>query len=296
MKKIITTAVFLFMCNFIVAQKIEKEGPKGFDQLKPEIAHGKIDTISYASKTVGTTRKALVYTTPGFSKDKKYPVLYLLHGIGGDEKEWLKGGTPQIILDNLFAEGKIKPMIVVLPNGRAMKDDRATGNIMAPDKVQAFATFERDLLDDLIPFIEKTYPALTDRENRAIAGLSMGGGQSLNFGLGNLDKFAWVGGFSSAPNTKMPEVLVPNPEETKKKLKLLWISCGDKDGLITYGKRLHEYLLEKKVPHVYYLEPGGHDFKVWKNGLYMLSQFLFKPVDVSSLSKYTVLDTASAEK
>ena len=297
MKKIIVTATMLFMCNLIVvAQKIEKEGPKGFDQLKPAIAHGTIDTIAYDSKTVGTTRKALVYKTPGFSKDKKYPVLYLLHGIGGDEKEWLKGGTPQIILDNLFAEGKIKPMIVVLPNGRAMKDDRATGNIMAPDKVQAFATFERDLLDDLIPFIQKTYPALTDRENRAIAGLSMGGGQSLNFGLGNLDKFAWVGGFSSAPNTKMPEVLVPNPEEARKKLKLLWISCGDKDGLITYGKRLHDYLLEKNVPHVYYLEPGGHDFKVWKNGLYMLSQFLFKPVDVASLSQYTVLDTASVEK
>src|SRR5690349_10073364 len=159
MKKIIVTATMLFMCNLIVvAQKIEKEGPKGFDQLRTAIAHGKIDTISYVSKTVGTTRKALVYTTPGFSKDKKYPVLYLLHGIGGDEKEWLKGGTPQIILDNLFAEGKIKPMIVVLPNGRAIKDDRATGNIMAPDKVQGFATFERDLLDDLIPFIEKTYP------------------------------------------------------------------------------------------------------------------------------------------
>jgi enterochelin esterase-like enzyme len=294
MKKIIVTATMLFMCNLIVvAQKIEKEGPKGFDQLRTAIAHGKIDTISYVSKTVGTTRKALVYTTPGFSKDKKYPVLYLLHGIGGDEKEWLKGGTPQIILDNLFAEGKIKPMIVVLPNGRAIKDDRATGNIMAPDKVQGFATFERDLLDDLIPFIEKTYPTLTDRENRAIAGLSMGGGQSLNFGLGNLDKFAWIGGFSSAPNTKMPEVLVPNPEEAKKKLKLLWISCGDKDGLITYSKRLHDYLLEKNVPHVYYLEPGGHDFKVWKNGLYMFSQFLFKAVDVSSLDQYTVLDNTS---
>lgn len=294
MKKIITTAVILFMCNLVVvAQKIEKEGPKGFDELKPAIAHGKIDTIAYASKTVGTTRKALVYTTPGFYKDKKYPVLYLLHGIGGDEKEWLKGGSPQIILDNLFAEGKIKPMIVVLPNGRAMKDDRATGNIMAPDKVQAFATFERDLLDDLIPFIEKTYPALTDREHRAIAGLSMGGGQSLNFGLGNLDKFAWVGGFSSAPNTKMPEVLVPNPEEAKKKLKLLWISCGDADGLINFSKRTHEYLLKNNVPHVYYLEPGGHDFKVWKNGLYMFSQFLFKPVDVSSLSQYTILDNTS---
>ena len=294
MKKIIATATLFFMCNLIVvAQKIEKEGPKGFDQERAAIAHGKIDTISYASKTVGTTRKALVYTTPGFSKSNKYPVLYLLHGIGGDEKEWLKGGSPQIILDNLFAEGKIKPMIVVMPNGRAIKDDRATGNIMAPDKVQGFATFERDLLDDLIPFIEKTYPTLTDRENRAIAGLSMGGGQSLNFGLGNLDKFAWVGGFSSAPNTKMPEVLVPNPEETKKKLNLLWISCGDKDNLITYGKRLHDCLLENNVPHVYYLEPGGHDFKVWKNGLYMYSQFLFKPVDISSLNKYTILDNTS---
>ena len=295
MKIIISTIALFFMCNITVfAQKIEKEGPKGFDQLKPGIAHGKIDTIAYASKTVVTIRKALVYTTPGFSKDKKYPVLYLLHGIGGDEKERLKGGSPQIILDNLFAEGKIKPMIVVLPNGRAMKDDRATGNIMAPDKVQAFATFERDLLDDLIPFIEKTYPALTDRENRAITGLSMGGGQSLNFGLGNLDKFAWVGGFSSAPNTKLPEVLIPNPEEAKKELKLLWISCGDADGLISFSKRTHEYLLQNNVPHVYYLEPGGHDFKVWKNGLYMFSQFLFKPVDVSSLSKYTIIETASS--
>ena len=297
MKKIIATASMLFMCNLmLIAQKIEKEGPKGFDQLRPTIAHGTIDSISYNSTTVGTIRKALVYKTPGFSKDKKYPVLYLLHGIGGDEKEWLKGGTPQIILDNLFAEGKIKPMIVVMPNGRAIKDDRATGNIMAPEKVQGFATFERDLLDDLIPFIEKTYPTLTDRENRAIAGLSMGGGQSLNFGLGNLDMFAWVGGFSSAPNTKLPEVLVPNPEEAKKKLKLLWISCGDADGLLNFSKRTHEYLLQNNLPHVYYLEPGGHDFKVWKNGLYMFSQFLFKPVDVPSLGQYTILDNTSIGK
>jgi enterochelin esterase-like enzyme len=295
MKKTISTIALFIMCNIIVfAQKIEKEGPKGFDELRTGITAGKLDSIQYESKTVGAIRKALVYTTPGFSKNKKYPVLYLLHGIGGDEKEWLKGGNPQIILDNLFAEGKIKSMIVVMPNGRAMKDDQATGNIMAPEKVQAFATFERDLLDDLIPFIEKIYPTLTDRENRAIAGLSMGGGQSLNFGLGNLDKFAWVGGFSSAPNTKLPEVLVPNPEEAKKKLKLLWISCGDADGLISFSKRTHEYLLQNNVPHVYYIEPGGHDFKVWKNGLYMFSQFLFKPVDVSSLSKYTIIETPSS--
>jgi len=218
------------------SQPTVKEAPKGFDIAKAGIAHGKLDTISYASKTVGTTRRALIYTPPGYDKKKKYPVLYLLHGIGGDEKEWLNGGHPEVILDNLYSEGKVQPMIVVMPNGRAIKDDRAGGNMMAPEKVQGFATFEKDLLNDLIPYIEKNFPALKDRENRAIAGLSMGGGQSLNFGLGNLDKFAWIGGFSSAPNTKTPEELVPDPGAAKAKLKLLWISCGDADELITFSK------------------------------------------------------------
>ncbi len=275
----------------INAQPTLPEMPKGYDTVVGNVAVGKIDTIQYQSKTVGTKRKALVYTPPGFSKQKKYPVLYLLHGIGGDEKEWLRGGNPQLILDHLYAEQKIEPMIVVMPNGRAMKDDRATGNIMAPDKVAAFATFEKDLLNDLIPYIESKYPVRTDRENRAIAGLSMGGGQSLNFGLGNLDKFAWVGGFSSAPNTRVPTELMPNPEEAKKKLKLLFISCGDNDWLLPFSKRTHDYMFEHDVPHVYYIEPGVHDFKVWKNGLYMFSQFLFKPVDIKSFSKYTILGT-----
>jgi enterochelin esterase-like enzyme len=295
MKRIVLFVIgCLLMCSVSNAQQITIQAPKGFDEVKNEIPHGVIDTISYTSKTVGTTRRALVYTPPGFSKKKKYPVLYLLHGIGGDEKEWLNGGKPQVILDNLYAEGKLAPMIVVMPNGRAMKDDRATGNIMAQDKVQAFATFEKDLLNDLIPFIEKKYPVLINREQRAVAGLSMGGGQSLNFGLGNLDRFAWVGGFSSAPNTKKPEDLVPDTDAAKQKLKLLWISCGDSDGLMSFSKRTHDYLYEKNVPHIFYIEPGGHDFKVWKNDLYMFSQLLFKPVDVSQFPKYTVLGTAAA--
>jgi enterochelin esterase-like enzyme len=231
----------------------------------------------YTSKTVGTERTTLVYTPPGYSTEKNYPVLYLLHGIGGDEFEWLNGGHPEIILDNLYAEGKVEPMIVVLPNGRAMKDDRAEGNIMAPDKVQAFATFEKDLLNDLIPFVENKYPVIADREHRAIGGLSMGGGQSLNFGLGNLDVFAWVGGFSSAPNTKQPAELVPNPDEAKKQLSLLFISCGDKDGLITFSKRTHDYMSENDIPHYYYVIPEGqHDFNVWKDSLYNYAQLLFK--------------------
>jgi enterochelin esterase-like enzyme len=273
---------------------IAKQAPVGFDQPRAGIATGRIDTIAYPSATVGTTRKALVYTPPGYSKKKRYPVLYLLHGIGGDEKEWLREGQPQVILDNLYAEGKLRPMLVVLPNGRAMKNDRAVGNIYGPDKVAAFANFEQDLLRDLIPYVEKTYKPLTNRESRAIAGLSMGGGQSLNFGLGHLDKFAWVGEFSAAPNTKPPAELLPDPELAKKQLKLLWLECGDADGLLFVTQRTHEYLYQHRVPHVYYLEPGGHDFKVWKNGLYMFSQFLFKPVDTVALPSYTVLGAPAA--
>lgn len=278
MKRFELSFLFLFLlCACAAAQTLE-QAPPGFDVVRADILHGKIDSISYSSKTVGTTRKALVYMPPGFSKNKKYPVLYLLHGIGGDEKEWLKNGYPEVILDNLYAENKLQPMIVVLPNGRAMKDDRPLGNIFSADKVEAFANFEKDLLNDLIPFVEKAYKVNTDPESRAIAGLSMGGGQSLNFGLGNLNKFAWVGGFSSAPNTKDPLLLLPEPEVAKKKLKLLWISCGDADNLMRISKETHEYLQKNAVPHIFYVEPGGHDFKVWKNDLYLFSQLLFKPV------------------
>src|ERR1043166_3555550 len=292
-------SIVVFICTIVMAvvansQHIIDHSPAGFDIMRENISHGKIDTISYSSKTVGTSRKALIYTPPGYSKKKKYPVLYLLHGIGGDEKEGLNGGHPEVILDNLYADNKIEPMIVVMPNGRAMKDDRAVGNIFDSAKVQAFATFERDLLNDLIPYIEKNYPVVKDRESRAIAGLSMGGGQSLNFGLGNLDKFAWVGGFSSAPNTKAPEVLVPDPARAKEQLKLLFISCGASDGLITYSKRTHDYLAKNGVPHIYFIEPGVHDFKVWKNGLYMFSQLLFKPVDTTAFSKYPVAGMPAA--
>jgi len=290
-KKISTLLISLFLLSLsCYSQNTVNPAPQGFDVARDNIPHGKIDTISYSSATVGTTRKAIIYTPPGYSKEKKYPALYLLHGIGGDEKEWLNGGHPEIILDNLYAENKVEPMIVVMPNGRAMKDDSAGGNIMAPDKVQAFATFEQDLLNDLIPFIEKNYPIIKDREHRAIAGLSMGGGQSLNFGLGNLDKFAWVGGFSSAPNTKKPEELVPDPAKTKQQLKLLYISCGDKDGLMSFSKRTHDYLVTNQVPHIFYSIPGGfHDFKVWKESLYQYSQLLFKPVKIA-LQQATLKD------
>lgn len=248
--------------------------PAGIDQKRDGISRGKLEMIEYESKTVGTTRKMQVYTPPGYSKDKKYPVLYLLHGIGGDETEWQRFATPDVLLDNLIADGKAVPMIIVLPNGRAQKNDRAEGNVFAAGP--AFAAFEQDLLKDVIPAIESRYSVQADREHRALAGLSMGGGQSLNFGLGNLDTFAWVGGFSSAPNTKPPEQLVPDPAAATQKLKLLWLSCGNKDGLIRVSQGVHGYLKEKNVPHVWHVDGNGHDATHWRNNLWLFSQRIFK--------------------
>jgi enterochelin esterase-like enzyme len=249
--------------------------PDGFDKARDAVAHGKLEMVEYNSKTVGNKRKALVYTPPGYSAGTKYPVLYLLHGIGGDEEEWRRGGHPEIILDNLIADKKAVPMIIVMPNGRAQPNDRAEGNVMAT--APAFARFEQDLLEDLIPFVESAYSVKTDRESRALAGLSMGGGQSLNFGLGNLDTFAWVGGFSSAPNTYPPEQLVPDPAKAVGQLKLLYVSCGNKDGLIRISQGVHAYLKEKNVPHIWHVDEHAHDFQHWKKGLYHFSQRIFKP-------------------
>lgn len=250
------------------------EPPEGIAANREDIPHGKLEMIEYESKTVGTTRKMNVYTPPGYSDEKKYPVLYLLHGIGGDETEWQRFAKPDMLFDNLIADGKAVPMIVVMPNGRARKNDRAEGNVMAA--APAFAVFERDLLDDVIPAIESRYSVDPDREKRALAGLSMGGGQSLNFGLTNLETFAWVGGFSSAPNTKAPEELVPDPESTKKKLKLLWLSCGNKDGLISISQGLQRHLKKNDVPHIWNVDGHAHDPTHWQNNLYYFSQKLFK--------------------
>jgi enterochelin esterase-like enzyme len=240
---------------------------------REDIPHGKSELIEYDSKTVGTTRKMNVYIPPGYSSDRKFPVLYLLHGIGGDETEWQRVAKLDLLFDNLTADKKAVPMIVVMPNGRAQKDDRAQGNVFA--SAPAFAAFERDLLDDVIPAIESRYSVQADREHRALAGLSMGGGQSLNFGLAHLDTFAWIGGFSSAPNTNPPEELVPNPATAKEQLHLLWLSCGNKDGLIRVSQRTERYLKEKGIPHVWNVDSQAHDPTHWRNNLYHFAQLVF---------------------
>ena len=250
------------------------DAPAGFNARREGIAHGTLEMIEYDSKTVGTRRKMLVYTPPGYVPTKRYPVLYLLHGIGGDETEWQRFAQPENLLDNLIADGKAVPMILVFPNGRAQKNDRAEGNVFA--HAPAFADFEGDLLNDVIPTIESRYSTLTDREHRALAGLSMGGGQTLNFGLAHLDRFAWIGAFSSAPNTKPPAQLVPDPAAAAKQLKLLWLSCGNKDGLIRISQGVHRYLKEHDVPHVWHVDDHAHDPAHWANNLYHFAQRVFR--------------------
>lgn len=249
--------------------------PAGYDQERQGIEKGKVELMEYQSESVGTTRKCNVYLPPKYDPNKKYSVLYLLHGIGGDEWEWVKdGGVPNIIMDNLYAEGKVEPMIVVMPNGRAQKDDSRNGGM---GSFMAFGAFDKDLIGSLIPAIEKKYSVYTDKEHRAIAGLSMGGGQSLNFGLGNMDVFAYVGGFSSAPNTKQPDQLIPDVAKTKKENKLLWMVCGGADGLLYNSANLKAFCEKNDVPCTLINYPDeGHNFTVWKYGLYKFSQLIFK--------------------
>ena len=405
--------------------------PAGFNRVRADIEHGKLEKVYYDATAVAPNFKRWmeVYTPPGYSKKKKYPVLFLLHGIGGNEiSEWNTGqGAAHIILDNLIADKKIKPMIVVFPNGNASTNTgggggrgggfgggrggggrgggfggfggfggggaltveqttqfnaaitnaqaelaalqdkltaaekdvvtaalaksedaivrsklealaniqtdiamllytkgvtKVSGTITDDQKTTINATpaptyyaffggnpppaaggrgggggfgggggdasqmsgdgwgknFENDLLKDMIPFMESHYSVYADRKHRAIAGLSMGGGQSLDFGLTHLDTFAYVGSFSCAPNTRTPEMLVPDPKKATKQLKLLWISGGAHDGLLSFSQRTHAYLKEHNVPHVYNVDqvPGTHDFATWNNNLYLFAQRLFR--------------------
>jgi enterochelin esterase-like enzyme len=249
--------------------------PSGFDVRRDGIERGKLEAVEYDSRTVGVERKMMVYTPPGYSQNQKYPVLYLLHGIGDTESGWSQKGKAEIILDNLYADKKAVPMIVVMPNGRASAEP-APANPFEGNPFEAYAAFENDLLKDVIPYIESHYAVQANREHRALAGLSMGGGQSLNFGLRNLNTFAWVGGFSSAPNTQTARTLIPEPSAAKEKLRLLWVSCGDKDGLMSISKPFHEHLMQTDIPHIWHVDSGGHTWPVWKNDLYLIANLLFK--------------------
>ena len=269
--------------------------PQGFSSKKSNIPHGALSgVLNYPTRDYGQ-KPMKVYTRPGYSATSgvKYPVMYLQHGIGGNESAWTSSASGQAegnadnVMDFLYSENKAKPMIIVM----------ASGGAFGGDDFARFAKFEDVLINDLIPYIEKTYPVSTDRTMRAIAGLSMGGGQTFNFGFAHIDKFAYIGPFSAAPNTSQPGQVIKDVEAVKKDVKLIFIACGTADNLISNSQTWHNYLDKNNVSHMYQLEQGeGHNSTVWNRSLYNFAQRIFnEPVTGVSQSPYAgaALTTAS---
>jgi enterochelin esterase family protein len=234
--------------------------------LRP-VPHGTLHTHRYESKALGgTSRRLTVYTPPGYETagDQRYPTLYLLHGSGDDDRGWTDVGLALRILDNLIAEKRTVPMVVVMPDGHA-----AAG----ANNTQAF---EADLLKDIIPLVEKTYRVKPEAANRAIAGLSMGGGQSWAIGMNHLDTFAYVCPFSMGGANATTILAKLDPAQANERLKLLWIGCGRQDRLFAGSERLCEELKAKGIKHVWHPTEGAHTWKVWRRYLAEVMPMLFQ--------------------
>lgn len=239
------------------------------------VPHGALHVHAYESKSLGIPRRLHVYTPPGYNaRDAKvtYPVLYLLHGSGDDDEGWTNVGLTHHILDNLLAEKKAKPMIVVMPHGHAVPAS-ASEDVRRTNTPQ----FEKDLLGDIIPLIESSYNVRTDAASRALAGLSMGGGQSLAIGLANRDKFAWIGVFSSAPRAIDERLLasISDANAVNGKLKLFWIGCGKDDRVFGAAEQFTKTLNERGIRHVWRPSDGGHSWPVWRRYLHEVAPLLF---------------------
>jgi enterochelin esterase family protein len=251
------------------------------------VPHGVIRIHYYESKSLdGVRRRFHVYTPPGYDDAKnagtKYPVLYLLHGSGDDDSGWTNVGRANAIFDNLIADGKMKPTVVVMPYGHTPRNPAPTGGGGArPSNEDRIRPFENDLLHDVMPRVESTYRVYTDQPHRAIAGLSMGGAQSLRVGLGHLDLFAYVcpmsaGRVRNEEFARYAPELTEHPDQANAKLKLLWISCGEKDALLKPNQDNDKWFTEHGIKHEFHVTPGIHTWLVWRRNLVDISQRLFR--------------------
>ena len=248
--------------------------PDGFNVARDSIPHGEVKVVEYDSRTLGIRRPLRVYTPPGYSAARKYPVLYLQHGLGNTSTEWVQRAKAPIIADNLIADGKMPPMVIVFPSGNATATpaDEKQGDRTQESYGQAYYD---DLLKDIIPFVEATFSTQTDRANRAIAGMSMGSGQALNIGLSNLDRFGWIAVVAPAPNTQPPAELIPDPAALNQ-LKLFWLSVGNRDALYRVAQGVHAYATEKGVAHIWRVDTNAHDTGAMSANFYHFAQKLFK--------------------
>jgi enterochelin esterase family protein len=244
------------------------------------VPHGTVHHHLYESETTGGERGLYIYTPPGYqdNTEQKYPLLILMHGYGDDESAWLEVGRANFIVDNLLAARKVKPMVIAMPYGhplplelKAEFDDYAGRNIVL---------IEKDVLQDLLPFVNERYRVSEQRQSRAIVGLSMGGGQSLTIGMKHLETFAWIGGYSSAcPETDLEDSfaqILADVPAANKRIDLLWIGCGEKDFLLDRNRKFVNWLKEQGIEHTYRETAGAHEWSVWRKYLAEFLPLLFR--------------------
>jgi enterochelin esterase family protein len=255
-----------------------------FDDAKP-VPHGTVRLETYDSKTVGAPRTLWIYTPPGYDKgNEKYPVFYLLHGAGNIDSSWILTGRENYIMDNLLAEGKSKPMIIVNSLGY-VEQGIGLGPVREADQAaggrggQPGNAFGNDLIDDVIPYVEKNFRTLKDADHRALGGLSMGGGQTISVGFPHTDLFHYLIIMSMGTqnaDTTYPEFF-KDPAATNKKLKLLWLGVGKDDQLVgPQAKALEATLVAKGIKHVYSVSEGRHEWVVWRHALYEVAPQMFR--------------------
>jgi enterochelin esterase family protein len=261
-----------------------------------DVPHGDVRSVWYKAKSTGEMRHAYIYTPPGYEQNgtTRYPVLYLLHGMNQDRRAWESQGRANFILDNLIAQGKAKPMILVMEDGglaginlaahRSQKPAGSANGASAqrPGGMDPFwNAFAKVMIEDIIPMVDARYRTLTDREHRAIAGLSLGGAQTYQISESNLDKFASIGVFSAAPFgfsgiEKAYNGLLTKPDAFSKQVKVFYIGQGSEEGA-NAGRAIHEQLQKNGIKHVYYEAPGtAHVFQTWRKCLYGFAPLLFQ--------------------
>jgi enterochelin esterase-like enzyme len=255
-----------------------------------DIPHGALHHHFYKSNIIGDNRDFYVYTPPGYDGNAQqvYPVLYLLHGFSDDASGWSSVGKANLILDSLIAEKKAKPMLVVMPLGygapEIVQRNPEPGSAFkknSPLRDRNFNNFRAALIDEVIPAVERTYKVDANRNARAIAGLSMGGAESLLTGLNRLDKFAWVGAFSAGGASEDRAADFPQVgAETNQQLNLLWIACGTEDRLITPNRETIAWLKSKGVAVTAVEAPGMHTWMVWRRNLMTFAPLLFQHAPV----------------
>ena len=258
-------------------------GPPSLPWELNDVPHGEIHHHFYKSVAAGDDRDYYVYTPPGYDPAAKtrYPVLYLLHGYSDDASGWTAVGRANVILDNLIAQKKAKPMIVVMPLGYGTMEmiHVGWGGIFNHPEVREknLSGFHEALLNEVMPKVESEYHVINDRNSRAIAGLSMGGSESLLNGLNDLDQFAWIGAFSAGGLPEPFEKDFPALDaKANPQIKLLWIACGTEDRLITANRNLRDWLKQKGIQHTDIETPGMHTWMVWRRNLAEFAPLLFR--------------------